>query len=412
MRAFLRVTLPLAAVNFLNQASRAVLALIGPLLALEFALSASDLGLLAAVLFVAYAATQLPVGVALDRYGPRRVQAVLTLLAALGFFLCAFATGPIMLGAGRFITGIGIAAGLMAMLKANTQWFPRHRVAAMTGAGVFVGALGGMSATLPMATILPFVGWRGGFLILGVLALVVAAWIWFSLADAPPGAARPARRNLTAEIAAYGPIFTHPVFLRFVPAIIVLSAMNFVYSGLWAGPWLRDVGGQTEGPRATILLVYAAGMAVGSILMGQLSSLLQQRGAPAMLVPMLGVSAQLVMQLVFIISPPSQFAALALVWFAFSLFGATGPVAYTAVGQRFGAELAGRVATAINFTMLVLVFVLQYVIGAIIDLWPRTEAGGWATAGYGWAMGLTASLQAMALLWAWRGGRVLRPSPP
>jgi predicted MFS family arabinose efflux permease len=408
VRTFLRITLPLAAVNFLNQASRAVLALIGPLLALEFALSASDLGLLAAVLFVAYAATQLPVGVALDRYGPRRVQTVLTLTAALGFFLCAFAAGPLMLGVGRFITGIGISAGLMAMLKANTQWFPRNRVAAMTGSGVFVGALGGMAATLPMATILPFVGWRGGFLILGLLALCVAAWIWLSVADAPPGAAKPARRGLASEIAAFGPIFTHPTFLRFVPAIAVLSTMNFVYSGLWAGPWLRDVGGLDDAPRATILLVYAGGMAVGSILMGQLSSFLQQRGASAMLVPMLAVCAQLVIQFVFILNPPAGFATMAMVWFAFSLFGAAGPVGYAAVGQRFGAELAGRVATAINFSMLVLVFILQYVIGAILDLWPTTAAGGWDPAGYGWAMGLTAAMQAAALVWAWRAGRVLR----
>jgi len=412
VRTFLRITLPLAAVNFLNQASRAVLALIGPLLALEFALSASDLGLLAAVLFVAYAATQLPVGVALDRYGPRRVQTVLCLTACLGFFLCAFAREPILLGVGRFITGIGIAAGLMAMLKANTQWFPRHRVAAMTGSGVFVGALGGMAATLPMATILPFVGWRGGFLILGVMALCVALWIWLSVADAPPGAAPPARRNLGAEIAAYGPIFTHPEFLRFVPAIVVLSTMNFVYSGLWAGPWLRDVGGLPDGPRATILLVYAAGMAAGSILMGQLSSALQARGASAMLVPMLAVCAQFAIQLVFILNPPAGLLTMAMVWFAFSLFGAAGPVGYAAVGQRFGAEFAGRVATAINFTMLVLVFILQYVIGAILDLWPRTAHGGWDPVGYGWAMGLTAAMQGVALLWAWRGGRMLRPSRP
>ncbi|MCU0943782.1 MAG: MFS transporter, partial [Rubritepida sp.] len=101
MKDWLRVTLPLAAVNFLNQASRAVLALIGPLLAIEFALSASDLGLLAAAFFVAYALAQLPVGVALDMFGARRVQTALALTAACGFLLCAFATGPVMLGLGR-----------------------------------------------------------------------------------------------------------------------------------------------------------------------------------------------------------------------------------------------------------------------------------------------------------------------
>ena len=407
MPIFLRVTLPLAFVNVLNQASRAVLAVIGPLLALEFALSASDLGLLAAVFFVAYAATQLPVGIALDRYGARRVQSVLALMAAVGFLICAWADGVIMLGVGRFITGIGIAAGLMAMLKANTQWFPKARVAAMTGSGVFVGALGGMMATLPLASILPLVGWRGGFLILAVVSVLVAGWIWFSVADAPPGHVKPSSRGLAAEIRAFGPIFTHPYFLRFVPAIVILSGLNFVYQGLWAGPWLRDVAGFGDAARAIVLFAYAGGMAAGSLLTGQAASFFQARGHSPMLVPCLGMGLQIIIQSLLIFAAPSGMAALCLIWFAFAVSGSSGPSGYAAVGQRFGAEYAGRVATAINGSMLVLVFVLQYVIGAIIDLWPRTTSGGWDAAGYGWAMGLTLLLQAATILWAWRGYRLM-----
>lgn len=407
----MRVTLPLAAVNFLNQASRAVLAVIGPLLALEFALSASDLGLLAAVFFVAYAATQLPVGIALDIYGARRVQSVLALTAAAGFITCALADGVIMLGIGRFITGIGIAAGLMAMLKANTQWFPRARVAAMTGSGVFIGALGGMMATLPFQSILPLLGWRGGFLLLALLACVIAAWIWFSLDDAPPGHVRPPRRGVMAEIRAFGPIFRHPYFLRFVPAIVVLSGLNFVYQGLWAGPWLRDVAGFGDGARAIVLFAYASGMAAGSLGTGQAASFFQVRGYSPMLVPCIGMGAQLAIQTILVFAPPSGMAALCLIWFGFAVAGSSGPSGYAAVGQRFGPEFAGRVATAINGSMLVLVFVLQYVIGAIIDLWPRTAAGGWDASGYAWAMGGTMLLQAATILWAWRSNTVLRGSP-
>lgn len=407
----MRVTLPLAAVNFLNQASRAVLAVIGPLLALEFALSASDLGLLAAVFFVAYAATQLPVGIALDIYGARRVQSVLALTAAAGFITCALADGVIMLGIGRFITGIGIAAGLMAMLKANTQWFPRARVAAMTGSGVFIGALGGMMATLPFQSILPLLGWRGGFLLLALLACGIAAWIWFSLDDAPPGHVRPPRRGVMAEIRAFGPIFRHPYFLRFVPAIVVLSGLNFVYQGLWAGPWLRDVAGFGDGARAIVLFAYASGMAAGSLGTGQAASFFQVRGYSPMLVPCIGMGAQLAIQTILVFAPPSGMAALCLIWFGFAVAGSSGPSGYAAVGQRFGPEFAGRVATAINGSMLVLVFVLQYVIGAIIDLWPRTAAGGWDASGYAWAMGGTMLLQAATILWAWRSNTVLRGSP-
>jgi predicted MFS family arabinose efflux permease len=404
---FLRVTLPLAAVNFLNQASRAVLAVIGPLLALEFTLSAADLGLLAAVFFVAYALTQLPVGIALDRYGARRVQSVLALTAGAGFLISALADGVVMLGVGRFITGIGIAAGLMAMLKANTQWFPKARVAAMTGSGVFVGALGGMMATLPLASILPLVGWRGGFMILALLSVLIAAWIWFSVADAPPGHVKPVKRGLAAEIRAFGPIFADPYFLRFVPAIMILSGLNFVYQGLWAGPWLRDVAGFGDAARAIVLFAYAGGMAAGSLLTGQAASFFQARGQSPMLVPCIGMGVQIVIQAVLIFAAPSGMAALCLIWFVFALSGSSGPSGYAAVGQRFGAEYAGRVATAINGSMLVLVFLLQYLIGAIIDLWPRTAAGGWDAAGYGWAMGVTLLLQAATILWAWRGYRLM-----
>jgi predicted MFS family arabinose efflux permease len=402
LHIFLRVTLPLAFVNLLNQASRAMLAVIGPLLALEFSLSASDLGLLAAVLFVAYAGAQLPVGVALDRYGARRVQTALAALSGGAFLLCALADGVVMLGVGRFLTGIGIAAGLMAMLKANTQWFPKARVAAMTGSGVFIGGMGGMLATLPLQALLPMVGWRGGFVILALMSFAIAAWIWLSVADAPPGHVKPKTRGLLSEVKAFGPIFTHPYFVRFVPAIMVLSGLNFVYQGLWAGPWLRDVAGFDAEARAIVLFAYACGMAGGSLGNGQAASFLQARGHSPMLVPCIAMGVQIMLQALLIFHPPMSLWALCLVWFAFAYSGSAGPMGYAAVGQRFTAEFAGRVATAINGSMLVMVFILQYVIGAIIDLWPQTASGGWHAAGYAWAMGLTLALQAFTILWAWR----------
>src|SRR4051794_9447923 len=106
---FRRVTLPFAAVGFVNQASRTVVATLGPVMALEFGLSASGLGALAAVFFAAYALAQLPVGLAIDLHGPRVVQVALSLVAALGFALCALAPDPGVLAIGRFVTGIGIA---------------------------------------------------------------------------------------------------------------------------------------------------------------------------------------------------------------------------------------------------------------------------------------------------------------
>nr|WP_314074401.1 MFS transporter [uncultured Roseococcus sp.] len=407
MHTFFRITFPLALVNFLNQASRAVMAVLGPLLALEFELSASDLGLLAAVFFAAYGLAQLPVGLALDIFGARRVQTALALTAGVGFLICALAEDVLALGAGRFVTGIGVAAGLMAMLKANTQWFPRSKVAAMTGSGVFIGGLGGMIATLPLQALIPHTGWRGGFLIFAMLSCVVALWIWLSLDDAPPGHVRPPRRSLLAEIGAFGPIFTHPYFRRFVPAILMLTTMNFVYQGLWAGPWLRDVAGLDHHARGVVLFTYACGSAVGSLLTGQAASFFQARGFSPLMVPAIAMGVMLAIQAILILAPPSGVPALGFTWMCFAMAASAGPAGYAAVGQRFGPELAGRVATAINASMLAVVFLLQIVIGAILDLWPRNAAGGWDATGYGWAMGLTLAVQAAVVLHAWRGRKLL-----
>src|SRR5687767_9445309 len=154
-RLFLRMTLPLAALNLINQASRTVMAIIGPVLAAELFLSASELGLLAACMFAAYAVAQLPVGVALDVLGPRRVQAALGLVAATGFAVFALSDGLPGFALARVILGVGVSAGLIAVLKANTQWFAPVKVAHMTGIAMAVGALGSVLSTAPIEAALP-----------------------------------------------------------------------------------------------------------------------------------------------------------------------------------------------------------------------------------------------------------------
>jgi predicted MFS family arabinose efflux permease len=399
MRIFLRVTLPLAAMGFLNQASRIVVATVGPALALEFGLSASGLGALAAAFFAAYALAQLPVGLAIDLHGPRRVQIVLALVSAAGFALCAAAPDAVVLAVGRFVSGVGIAGALIAVMKANVQWYPPERLAATTGAAVFVGAAGALAFTAPVQAALPLVGWRGAFVALVVLSLGTALWIRLSVPDAPPGARPPpARRPLGAEIAEFGRIFAHPAFVRFTPAVALTSSLVFTYQGLWAGPWLRDVGGLADAARASVLLCYALGMMVGQLASGQVASALQARGVDPMVVPFAGMAGMALLQAVLAAAPRDPLLLYA-VWFAFACLGSFGPVAYAALAQRFPPALTGRVSTTMNFSMLVLVFALQNGIGVILDLWPRTAAGGWDPEGYAWAMGLTLALQGLTVLW-------------
>lgn len=388
-----RVTIPLSAANFMNQAARTVMAIVGPVLAIEMGLSASELGMLAAFLFAAYAAAQLPLGVALDAYGPRRVQAALMSLAALGFAIFALSPGFVGLAVGRILIGVGISAGLMAVIKAHADWFELNRRAHLTGIAMAIGAMGSVVATTPVQALLPAIGWRGIFALLGVFTLSVAVWIFFAVPDKPRAAG--ATRTLREDIRVSGQILTSRTFWRYGPAMGTLSMFNFVYLGLWAGPWLRDVAGMDGTARAGVLFVYTLAMVAGSVITGSVSSRATVKGLPPFIVPVVCLAVMVLIQIGMMFQPSNVVAVIAL-WAAAAVFGSAGPVAYVAIGPLFPPEQTGRVATAVNMLSLGGAFLVQAVAGWILDLWPRTASGGWDPAGYSWALALTAILQAIS----------------
>jgi len=398
-RIFLRVTLPLAGMNFLTQASRAVLSVVGPVLAVQYRLSASELGLLSAVMFGAYCLWQLPVGLLLDLYGPRRVQACMGVTAAAGFAGFALADGMTGFMLARALTGIGVAAGLMAVLKANSQWFERHQVAGMTGLAMVVGGAGGLAVTAPANALLPLIGWRGVFWALAALALAMAAWCWASVREPPRQGDPMRRRSLGEEVAVIGAIYGNRRFWRFAPAVTLLTVINFTYQGLWAGPWLRDVAGLDGGARAATLFCFALGLMSGSFTNGLLASRLQARGFSPMTMPFVSAFGLIAVQIALLTGPTDR-VAVTVLWALFPFFASAGPAGYAAIAQIFPVEQTGRVATAINAATLAGAFALQTAVGHILDLWPRTAAGGWDKAGYGWALALSLALQGVALLWA------------
>lgn len=397
LATFLRVTLPLAGLNFVNQAGRGVMAVIGPVLAVQYGLSASELGLLASVLFFAYCLWQLPVGVLLDLYGPRRVQTWMGLTAAAGFALFAVSDGLLEFMVARAMIGVGIAAGLMAVLKANSQFYARAQVAGVTGIAMFLAASGSLMSTTPVEALLPSIGWRGVFWILVAITLAASLWIFTSVQDKP---GQPSR-GWRAEIRVIQAIATDARFWRLTPLIALMSIFTFTYHGLWAGPWLRDVAGLDGYARATTLFGYAVGMMIGGLAMGQLTSRVQLRGHAPMLVPAGCAILMLVIQ-VGLMFGPTDFISVTLLWSLLALIAAAGPPGYAVIAQLFPVEQMGRASTVINTVVLGGAFAMQSLIGWILDLWPRTAAGGWDPKGYRWALALSMAMQVAALAWAWR----------
>ena len=294
---------------------------------------------------------QLPVGVAIDLYGARRVQTVLALVAAAGF--AALRAWRRTAGAGararrdraRHRGGAdGHAEGQCAMVPEGTRGGGDRR-AASSSAG-----MGGMAATVPVQALLPLLGWRGIFLLLAVLACAVSLWIWLSVPRA--AARRPGRRRAAAAGAEIARIRPHlPPTANscgFMPAIALLSALDFTYQGLWAGPWLRDVGGLDDAARAAVLLFYALGMMTGQPgrRAGGLAAC-RRAASTRCWCPVSASAAMVVMQArADRCSRADSWRCCRRCGSSSPAVGSAGPSGYAVMAQRFPPELTGRVATA------------------------------------------------------------------
>jgi MFS family permease len=172
-----RVLIPFALAYVLSYLYRTVNAVIAPDLVAGFDLSPAQLGLLTSAYFLTFAAFQLPLGLLLDRFGPRRTDAALLVVAAGGAFLFATAGSVSTLALGRALIGLGVSGCLMSGIKANVLWFPAQRLPAMNGWMFFAGGIGMVAATVPVELALKVTDWRVMFAFLAVLTLLAAATI-------------------------------------------------------------------------------------------------------------------------------------------------------------------------------------------------------------------------------------------
>jgi len=387
----LRIFLPFAAGYFLSYVYRTINAVLSPHLAAELGLNASDLGLLTSVYFLTFAAFQLPLGLLLDRFGPRRVEATLLLFAAAGAGLFAISRDSLGLVVGRGLIGLGVSACLMSSFKAFVLWFPAARLPVVNGWILAAGGLGALVATAPVEAALRLTGWRGVFAGLMLLSIAVAVALWLAVPErshaAPVGSGREQWRGVAT-------IFRSPLFWRIAPCSVVSQAAFMAIQGLWAGPWLRDVAGLDRTAAAGYLFWIAAAMVAGFLGMGQLTYRLARRGMAPLKVAAGGMALFMLTQLALLL----KLGPLGPLWVLFGFLGTAGTLNYAILTQAFPPALAGRVNTALNLLVFVAAFAGQWGMGAIINQWPAVN-GGYAEPGYQWAFGLALALQ--GLTWAW-----------
>lgn len=386
------VFLPFAAGYFLSFFFRNVNAVISKDLANEFELTPSDLGFLTALYLLSFAVIQLPLGVLLDRYGPRRAVAGLMCIAAAGALIFALARDFTMLSVGRALIGLGVSAGLMGAIKAFTLWFPMSRIASLNGLYLAVGGLGGLSATAPAEALVGPFGWRALFFVLAALSLIVASLVFFVVPEKPlPG--KP--ETLGTQFAAFRKIFTNLRFWRLVLPFVVCHSGYLTLQGLWLGPWLYDVAGQERASVGNYLFITAIAYTVGSIFIGVGSDRVAAAGVSRMTMMKTGMTISVA---IFIMFAAGVTQALGPLLFVYGFTTIASSLAYALLTTDFAREMTGRVSTACNLLMFTIAFCFQWGVGAVLKLYPVT-GGSYSPEGYGMALGILAALQCATLAW-------------
>jgi MFS family permease len=399
----LRIFLPFALGYFLSYLYRTVNAVIAPDLVRDVNVDPASLGLLTSAYFLTFAAAQLPLGVLLDRFGPRRVEAGLLLFAALGALVFARADSLAGLMLGRALIGLGVSACLMAAFKAFTQWFPPERLPLANGVQMLSGGIGALAATTPVELALKFTDWRGVFLVVAGLTVVAAACVYLVV---PEQEGSRSTETLAEQIAGIRTVFTCRLFWRIVPWAVAAQAAYLSILGLWSGPWLRDVAGYQRMTVAKTLMGTSLAMVAGYFVSGALAERLARRGVRPMAVAAGGMTAFMVVQLLLVVPLVALTVPL---WLLFGFCGTACILPYAVLSQSFPKHLAGRANTGLNLLVFVAAFAAQWAIGAIIGLWPQDAAGGYHTNGYRVGFGLVLGLQLITALWYWVAGMIGKP---
>lgn len=388
----LRIFLPFAFAYALSYLYRVVNAVIAPDLAADIELTAAGLGMMTSAYFLCFACFQLPLGILLDRYGPRRTEACLLVVAAIGALVFSQADSVTGLAIGRGLIGLGVSAGLMAALTAYARWFPPERLAFVIGLQAAAGGIGAVAGTAPVEAALGWGGWRGLFVALAVLTAIAAVVLYTTVP----------RRNEVGPGATIGQlmqgtlgVFRSRIFWVVMPTTVFSQASFLSIQTLWTGPWLSDVAGFARGDAAWVLLLIAVALVAGMISFGIMSTWFQKRGVSAerFMVASLVIYSCCLGAVSFV--PVSVAIAL---WVLFGFLGGAVYLPFAIMMAKFPRHLAGRVSTALNVVTFSFAFVLQWIIGVIINQWPAAE-GGYSQVGYTTALTGTVMLQAVGFIW-------------
>ena len=392
----LRVFLCFAFAYFMSYAFRTINVVIAPDLVKDLGLNNADLGLLSSAYFIGFGATQIPLGLALDRFGPRITEAWVMILAVIGALIFAIAEDFTTLVMARVLIGMGVSACLMAAFSGFRAWYAPSQQGQLASAMLVCGTSGALASTWPVHLVTPYIGWRGVFLVMAALSFLAILILYFGL---PVKKSAPTDKPIQSTSAtlswqSYRPILTNSFFWRILPLGTFCYGGFIAVQTLWFGPWLIEVMDYPATTAAQIVFGFNVVLLLAYLFNTWVLPKLARRGIDTMRYMTWTVGMSMIMQ------AGAYFWQTSLVWvwwYLFAITCASFVLAQSIIVLYFPKHYSGRVSTTYNLTLFIGAFIVQWGIGHMLDL---GIALGWnKTSAYDLALAVFLAIQILGFIW-------------
>ena len=369
-KQFIYIMLVLCAGYTVSQFLRTSIGVLSPNMMNDFNINPNSMGLLGGVFFLSFAIFQIPAGILIDRYGPRKVMSAVIIFGVLGSIIFALSNSFYSLLVGRIFMGLGCSICLMGSLVLITRWSNTDQFSKLAGIILAVGGIGGLLATTPLSYFSELYGWRLSFWLAAVVTFFVMLLYYFVLEDREKGLVT---NKTNDSISPKNLLFVlkERNFKFMIPMSLMSYSSLVVILGLWGAPYLKDIHGLDSIERGKILMLMAISWNIGSFVFGRLRSLFGSYKR-VVIFGSLGVIF-LLLVLSFISNINSIY--LHILFCVLGFFGAFSVALISHYQVLFDKEYMGRALSTANFFNFGGVFFIQWLTGKIIFLMGGNSSG-------------------------------------
>jgi MFS family permease len=334
----------------------------------DFAVGAGVLGHLSAAYFYGYAGMQIPVGLMIDRFGPRRLTTVAAATCAVGCVLFVYATTLTTATAGRFLIGASAAFSLVSAMAVAGQWFKAQRFALLSGLAMAFGMIGGIFGQAPLRLAIEATDWRFANLMLAAGGAALAIACWLTVRDRWRGSG-----GIGHAFSGLATVATHRQTLLIAIAGLGTSAPLLGFAALWGVPYFESSYGFSRASAAATTSVLFVGWAVGAPLIGWISDRIDRRRPPLIV----GLVLQTAVFAALIYIPNLPTAAITTLCFFIGFFGGGQITCFALMKDNHPPALSGTAIGFLNGAVTGAGALFQPLIGVLLDLaWAGEIAHG------------------------------------